>query len=95
MIAPRGGLRWGLDDRGREAVSEIFPAPRPFWWLPVTGQRHAIRVCDRAAPTGAPLHTLCGKEFDRPVPPTDAEWLWLTCELCWTEACKIVGVRRR
>ncbi|MGH3941655.1 MAG: zinc finger protein [Pseudonocardiaceae bacterium] len=80
---------------GREAVSEIFPAPRTFWWLPVTGQRHAIRACDSTAPTGAPLHTLCGTTVDRPVPPTDADWLWPTCEQCWTETCKIVGLRRR
>lgn len=73
-------------------MREIFPAPRTFWWLPVTGQRHAIRADDRATPTGAPLHSLCEETFERPAPPTDAEWLWSTCEQCWIEACKAVGV---
>jgi len=22
------------------------------------------------------------------------EWLWKTCEQCWAEACRIVGVRK-
>ncbi|MGH8571064.1 MAG: zinc finger protein [Gammaproteobacteria bacterium] len=76
-------------------MDEIFPAPRVFWWLPVAGQRHAIRECDRTAPTGEPVHTLCGTTHDRPAPPTDAEWLWRTCESCWNETCKIVDVRPR
>ena len=76
-------------------MGELFPPPRVFWWLPVAGQRHAIRECDRNASTGAPVHTLCGTTYDRPAPPTDIEWLCCTCELCWDEACKIVDVRRR
>lgn len=71
-------------------MSEIFPLPRVFWWLPVAGQRHAIREGDRTAPTGEPVHTLCGTTHDRPALPTDAEWLCRTCESCWNEACKIV-----
>ena len=74
-------------------MNEMFPAPRPFWWLPVSGQRHAIYAEDRSAPTGVAVHTLCGTTPDRPAPPTDAQWLWRTCDLCWNEACKIVGAR--
>jgi hypothetical protein len=60
--------------------------------LPVDGQRHAFRDSDRMTSTGEPMHTLCGKTLDRPAPSTDAEWLWRTCELCWNETCRIVGV---
>ncbi|MGH3906450.1 MAG: zinc finger protein [Pseudonocardiaceae bacterium] len=67
---------------------EVFPAPRRFWWLPVAGQRHAIHNHDRLTSTGEPVHALCGATQDRPAPPTDAQWLWPTCELCWNEACK-------
>ena len=76
-------------------MSEAFPPRHPFWWLPVAGQRHAIGERDRFAPTKAPVHTLCDQTFSRPVPPSDAQWLWLTCEQCWDEACKIVGIRPR
>ncbi len=69
-----------------------FSSTARVWWLPVVGQRHAIHECDRKAPTGEQVHTLCGKTHNRPAPPTDAEWLWRTCELCWKEACKIVDV---
>ena len=84
-----------LVDHGerRMTVSEAFPPPHPLWWLPVADQRHAIRKRDQAAPTGTPVHTLCGQTFDRPVPPSDAQWLWPTCKQCWVEACKIVGLR--
>lgn len=71
----------------------IFPPPRPFWWLSVDGQRHAIQECDRTTATGEPLHALCGAIHDRPPPPSDAQWLWRTCELCWKEACRIVKSR--
>lgn len=73
-------------------MDEVFPAPRAFWWLPVAGQRHTICADDRSTPTGVPVHTLCGTTPDRPAPPTDAQWLWRTCEDCWNEACKIVRV---
>ena len=76
---------------GRAAsVEEIFPAPRPFWWLPVAGQRHAIDERDRHTDTGALVHTLCGTTYQRPSPPPDADWFWRTCEPCWRDACTIV-----
>lgn len=78
--------------RGDVAVGGISPPPRVFWWLPVGGQRHAVHECHRATPTGDPVRTLCGEAPDRPAPPTDTEWLWRTCELCWAEACKIVDI---
>ncbi|MGH4025109.1 MAG: zinc finger protein [Pseudonocardiaceae bacterium] len=74
----------------RGTPSEVFPAPRSFWWLPVAGQRHAVHEHDHAVATGVPVHTLCGATHDRPAPPTDAQWLWRTCEPCWNEACRIV-----
>lgn len=77
-----GGFHWPM-------------SPRTFWWLPVAGQRHAILECDRAAPTGEPVHTLCGQTFGRPVPPADFQWLWRTCEQCWAEGCRRVRSRPR
>jgi hypothetical protein len=85
---------------GGDAVSFGFnavPAPyseRPFVWFPLAGQRHAIHRRDRSMPRGSPLRTLCGATHPRS-PAGDVEWLWPTCEPCWDEACKIVGVRPR
>jgi hypothetical protein len=77
----------------KAGTNGIFPPPRPFWWLPVDGQRHAIQDCDRTSATGEPVRTLCGATHDRPAPPSDVQWLWRTCALCWNEACKIVESR--
>lgn len=94
----RGNRRAGrteppANDEGKPGASGIFPPPRPFWWLPVDGQRHAIQTRDRTTATGEPVHALCGTTHPRPAPPTDAQWLWQTCELCWDEACKIVAAQ--
>ena len=66
-----------------------------FWWLPVEGLRHAIRRRDRDNPTGSSVHTLCGEIYERPAPPSELQWLWRTCEPCWTETCTMVGLLPR
>jgi hypothetical protein len=86
-----GRIGAASDHEGKPGTGGIFPPPRPFWWLPVNGERHAIYEYDRLVSTGELVHTLCGAAHERPVPPTDAQWLWRTCEPCWNEACKIVG----
>ena len=72
----------------------FYPEPRPFVWFPLAGQRHAINRRDRNVPLSGPMHTLCGAIHSRG-PDSDTDWLWPTCERCWDEACKIVGVRPR
>lgn len=68
-----------------------FPTPRPFVWFPLDGQRHAIDRRDRNVPIDAPMRCLCGASHPRG-PDGELEWLWRTCEPCWDEACRIVGV---
>ncbi|MBV9139503.1 MAG: hypothetical protein JO115_01015 [Pseudonocardiales bacterium] len=67
---------------------------RPFVWVPLAGQRHAVHGRDRAVPLGSPMHTLCGAAHPRSS-AGDPEWLWPTCEPCWEEACKITGIHPR
>ena len=76
------------------AVSAPYPEPRPFVWFPLAGQRHAIDRRDRTVPVGSPMRCLCGAAHPRGS-DGDMEWLWRTCEPCWDEACKIVGIRPR
>lgn len=92
---PRGGNRKLAASSAGDlrTPAEIFPPPRMFWWLPVDGQRHAIHDCDRHTSTGEPVHTLCGATYDRPAPPTDAQWLCSTCHCCWNEARESVQPR--
>ena len=68
-------------------------ASRPFVWFPLAGQRHAIDRRDRHVPLGEPMRCLCGVSHPRGG-EGKPEWLWPTCEQCWEEACRIVGVRR-
>lgn len=44
------------------AMTEVFPALRPFWWLPVSGERHAIHADDRGAPIGVLACDHCWNE---------------------------------
>ncbi|MGH3912287.1 MAG: zinc finger protein [Pseudonocardiaceae bacterium] len=74
------------------AAAAIFPEPRSFFWLPVDGQRHAIRTQDRNVPRGELIATLCGQRLKRE-PVGDAEWLWPTCPACWTTTAASVGLR--
>jgi zinc finger protein len=67
-------------------------ASRPFVWFPLSGQRHAIDRRDRQVLVGEPMRCLCGGSHPRGA-EGDGEWLWTTCERCWEEACRIVGVR--
>lgn len=67
---------------------------RPFVWFPLVGERHAIDRSDRHVPAGEPMRCLCGAVHPRGA-EGDLEWLWKTCEQCWDEACRIVGVRRQ
>ncbi|MGH3903171.1 MAG: zinc finger protein [Pseudonocardiaceae bacterium] len=69
-----------------------YPDPRPFVWFPLAGQRHAIDRRDRNVPLDTPMRCLCGATHPRGA-DGEMEWLWRTCELCWDQACKIVGVR--
>ncbi|HEU0087892.1 MAG TPA: zinc finger protein [Pseudonocardiaceae bacterium] len=71
-----------------------YPEPRLFAWFPLAGQRHAIDRRDRNVPLGAPMRCLCGATHSRGE-DGDMEWLWHTCEQCWAETCKIVGLRPR
>ncbi|MBA3574384.1 MAG: hypothetical protein H0W37_05335 [Pseudonocardiales bacterium] len=71
-----------------------YPKSHPFAWFPLAGQRHAIDRRDRNMPVGSPMRCLCGVTHPRGA-DGDMEWLWPTCERCWDEACRIVGVRRR
>ena len=71
-----------------------YPESHPFAWFPLAGQRHAIDRRDRNVPLDAPMRCLCGVTHPRG-PDGDMEWLWPTCEWCWDEACRIVGVRRQ
>jgi len=67
---------------------------RPFVWFPLAGQRHVIDQRDRNVPVGAPMRCLCDSTHPRGA-EGKREWLWPTCERCWEEASRIVGVRRR
>jgi hypothetical protein len=84
--------------KGRVSPLPVAPVPypesHPFAWFPLTGQRHAIDRRDRNIPVGSPMRCLCGVTHLRGA-DGDMEWLWPTCERCWDEACRIVGVRRR
>jgi hypothetical protein len=71
---------------------ELFPSPRPFFWLPADGARHAIHVRDRDVVPGELVSTLCGKHLTRII-AGDTEWLWPTCPECWDAAAKRVGLR--
>ncbi|MCA1671337.1 MAG: hypothetical protein LC799_03740 [Actinobacteria bacterium] len=69
-----------------------YPESHPFTWFPLAGQRHAIDRRDRNVPIGTPMRCLCGATHPRGA-DGDSEWLWPTCEACWDEACRIVGLR--
>ena len=69
-----------------------FPDPRPFVWFPLAGLRHAIDRRDRNVPLDTPMRCLCGATHPRGA-DGEMEWLWRTCEPCWEQACKIVGIR--
>ncbi|MCA1708951.1 MAG: hypothetical protein LC808_39015 [Actinobacteria bacterium] len=83
----------------REGVSPLPDVPvlqsesHPFAWFPLAGQRHAIDRRDRNVPIGSPMRCLCSVTHPRGA-DGDIDWLWPTCERCWDEACRIVGVRR-
>lgn len=68
-----------------ESPGELFPAPRPFFWLPVDGGRHAIVIADRDVPPGGTVNTLCGKRLTRSA-VGDTDWFWPTCVTCWDDA---------
>jgi hypothetical protein len=71
-----------------------YPASHPFVWFPLAGQRHAIDRRDRNVSVGVLMRCLCGVTHPRRG-ESKMEWLWPTCEGCWDEACRIVGVRGR
>ncbi|MGH3939312.1 MAG: zinc finger protein [Pseudonocardiaceae bacterium] len=73
-----------------DAVNE--QASRPFVWFPLFGLRHAINRRDRHVSFGSPMRCLCDAAHPRGA-EGDMEWLWKTCEQCWEEAFRIVGVR--
>jgi len=73
-------------------IPALCPQPHPFAWFPLAGQRHAIDRRDRNVPLGAPMRCLCGVTHPRGA-DGDMEWLWHTCQQCWEEACKIIGLR--
>lgn len=75
-------------------MSEPFSELQTFAWFPLAGQRHAIDRRDRNVPLGEPMRCLCDAKHPRG-PDGDMEWLWRTCEACWEETCKIVGLRPR
>jgi len=75
-------------------VPAPYPESHPFVWFPLAGQRHAIDRQDRNVSVSAPMRCLCGSTHPRGA-ESKMEWLWPTCERCWDEACKIVGVRER
>ncbi|MCA1705761.1 MAG: hypothetical protein LC808_21855 [Actinobacteria bacterium] len=68
---------------------------RSWWWLPVSGHRHAFRLRDRDIGFGEKLTSLCSVDFVRPNPPSNTQWLWSTCDTCWLEACILAGLRVR
>jgi hypothetical protein len=89
---PDGDAHWG---GVTPLMSTLYQEPRPFVWFPLAGQRHAIDRRDRNVPIDAPMRCLCGDTHPRRQ-DADAEWpLWPTCEVCWEETCKIVGLRPR
>lgn len=63
----------------------------PFVWFPLAGNRHAINREDQHVSRGEPMRCLCGATHPRGAEGT-MEWLWRTCEQCWDETCRIVGV---
>ena len=71
-----------------------YPESHPFAWFPLAGQRHAIDRRDRNVSVGSPMWCLCDVTHPRGG-ESKMEWLWPTCEGCWEEACRIVGVRGR
>ena len=71
-----------------------YPASHPFIWFPLAGQRHAIDRRDRNVSAGSPMRCLCGVTHPRRG-ESKMEWLWPTCERCWEETCRIVGVGGR
>ena len=73
-------------------MSASYPKPRSFAWIPLAGRRHAIDRRDRNVPMGALMRCLCGATHPRG-PDGDIEWLWPTCDACWDETCRIVGLR--
>lgn len=68
----------------------IFPAPRPFFWLPVDGARHAIVLRDKDVPYGEPVGALCGAQLTR-APVDDNDWFWPSCPVCWDAAASLAG----
>ncbi|MGH3912321.1 MAG: zinc finger protein [Pseudonocardiaceae bacterium] len=79
---------------GRAMYATDEQTSRPFVWFPLAGQRHAIDRRDRHVSLGSPMRCLCGVIQPRGA-EGDMEWLWKTCEQCWEEACRIVGVLKR
>ncbi|MGH2351431.1 MAG: zinc finger protein [Chloroflexota bacterium] len=75
-----------------------MPPPRaeshPFAWFPLAGERHAIDLGDRHVARREVMRCLCGASYPRGA-VGDMEWLWPTCQRCWDEARRIVGVRER
>lgn len=95
----RPGLRQGSVSRpgGVSPLPDTpspYPRSHPFTWFPLAGRRHAIDRRDRNVPRGEPMRCLCGVSHPRG-PEGDGEWLWPTCQLCWDEACRIVGLPER
>jgi hypothetical protein len=67
----------------------VFPGPRPFFWLPVDGHRHAITARDRDVPVGSLISALCGVSPARQ-PVAEVEWFWPTCMTCWKKAAELI-----
>lgn len=67
-----------------EPTFGMHATPNGFWWLPVDGQRHAIRGLDRGTEVGGTIHALCGGKFTM---TTDGDWLyWRHCSTCYQRA---------
>lgn len=73
----------------------LFPEPRKFWWLPVSGHRHAFPTSERSTGVGQEMASLCNQKFTRPEPPSDMDWHANTCETCLHETCVLVGLRKK
>lgn len=96
-LAPALGAAY-FDEQKPGGTSPMYAADeqasRPFAWFPLSGHRHAIDRRDRQVLVGEPMRCLCGAIHPRGA-DGDMEWLWKTCEQCWEETCRIVGLRPR
>ncbi|MGH3888863.1 MAG: zinc finger protein [Pseudonocardiaceae bacterium] len=93
-VSLQDGEEIGMGVSPMLGVPVPYSESHPFAWFPLAGQRHAIDQRDRNVPLGKPMRCLCGITHP-PGADGDMEWLWHTCERCWEETCRIVGVRGR